>query len=194
MDYVATSKLTECTAARNCPEHPSKTRGDRQLKDGEAVSSWPGSVQQPIRVIQVEGSSFRAFHYDLLDTADSLLSLVRGRKLWLLCHPGNTGSLLERFAGANDSEEGFSEAVRFLRNLSPAQKKQILYCVLDSSKTLYLPYAWAHSVITIVEEGYACSMWYIELPTSQQEVSEEWRKATGKGRCGGRRQAMAAPR
>lgn len=176
---MASSTLTEGTASRNCLECPSRTRGDRQLKTGEAVSTWPGEVKQPVRVIQVESSSFRAFHYDLLDLGDSLLSLVRGKKLWLLCHPGNTGSELERHCGGNDSERGFSDAVRFLRKLSSRQKKQILYCVLDSSNSLYLPYAWAHSVVTVVEEGFVCSMRYLELLLQRRELEQEWQKATG---------------
>ena len=45
------------------------------LRSAQASAEWPSAVHHPARVIQVERSSFRAFHYDLRDEADSLLCL-----------------------------------------------------------------------------------------------------------------------
>ena len=188
---MSTSLLTKGTASRNWPEFPSHTRGDRTIKNGSGTASWPNSVQSPARVIQVEKSSFRAFHYDLDDPADDLLCLTRGKKLWITVRPGNIGGELERHCGDKDSERCFSDTVRFLRKMPPRQKKHIFYCVLDESKTLYLPYAWAHFVLTIVEDGFACSMGYMELFTDEEELARRRSNAANKCRTGmGRQEAL----
>ena len=162
-----------------------------RLKVGSPSFSWPKTLQPTVRIISVEKSSFRAAHYDLHDEADSLLSLTRGRKLWIVAPPGNTGAMLERCCGGNDSERGFTDAVRVLRSLGPRQKSQIFFAVLDEVHTMYLPYGWLHSVVTLVdkdEEGtFVCSMWYMELETDEQQVASMRRKAVMKGRSGGRR-------
>ena len=191
VDYVSTSLLTKGTASRNCPEFPSHTRADRTIKNGSGTASRPNSVESPARVIQVEKSSFRAFHYDLDDPADALLCLIRGKKLWMTVHLGDIGGELERHCGDNDSERCFSDTVRLLRKMPPRQKKHIFYCVLDESTTLYLPYTWAHSVLTIVEDDFVCSMWYMELFTDEEEVARRRGNAANKCRTGiGRLEAL----
>ena len=182
------SLFTRGEGDRNCPEHPSGTRKDMTLRSGQVTAEWPSAVHHPARVIQVERSSFRAFHYDLRDEADSLLCLTRGRKLWMLCHPVNTGALLERLCGDNDSERGFTSAVGCLRSMSSRHKSQIFFGVIDESKTLYMPYGWAHAVITLsAEGGYVCSMWYLDLPTPAARIAASRKSAEVKGRCGKRR-------
>ena len=114
--------LTRGNGARNCPEQASRTRGEMSMRNGQAFCDWPGRLLQPARFISVESSSIRAAHYDLEDEADSILCLTRGKKLWLLCHPGNTSAMLERTCGSNDSRRGFSDAVKVLRSLSSRQK------------------------------------------------------------------------
>ena len=189
VDYVSTSLLRKGKTSRNCPEFLSH-RGDRTIKNGDGKPTWPNSVKSPVRVIQVEKSSFRAFHYDLDDPNDSLLCLTRGRKLWMTVRPSNIGAELERHCG-DDSERCFSDTVRFLRTMPPRQKKHIFYCFLDESKTLYLPYAWAHSVLTIVEDGSVDSMWYMEFFTDEEEVAKRRGNAANKYRTGmGRQEAL----
>ena len=144
------------------------------LRSGQVACEWPERTLQPARFIAVEHSSFRAVYYDLEDEADSLLCLTHGKKLWILVHPANTGGLLERICVDNDSERGFTDAVRRLRSLSSRQKSLIFYVILDETKTLYLPYAWLHSVVTLVDKdsvgSLVCTMWYLELPTNEQQI------------------------
>ena len=162
------------------------------LRNGQVACEWPERTLQPARFIAVEHSSFWASHYDLEDEADSLLCLTHGKKRWILVHPGNTGGLLERICGDNDSERGFSDAVRVLRPLSSKQKSQIFYVVLDETKTLYLPYAWLHSVVTLVDKdsvgSFVCTMWYLELPTNEQQIVAMKKKALRRGKSGQRRE------
>ena len=183
------SLFTRGEGDRNCPEHPSRTGRDMMLRSGQASAEWPSAVRHPPRVIQEEQSSFRAFLYDLRDEAGSLMCLTRGRNLWMLCHPGNTGSLLERLCSDNDdSEGGFTSAVGVLRSMSFRHKSQILFGVLDESKTLYLPYGWANAIITLSAEGeYLCSMWYLDLPNTAARIAASRKSAEAKGRCGKRR-------
>ena len=182
------SLLTAGAGGRNCPEHQSRTRKDIRLRSGRATCEWPGRVQHPVRVIQVEGSSFRAFHFDLEDEADSLLCLTGGKKLWLFAPPGNIAGVLERQCGGNDSQSGFTSAVGSLRALSKREKKTLRFAVLDNSKTLYLPYGWAHAVVTLCEPTLVCSMWYLELVTPAQRIEETRKKARQHCRSGVRRE------
>ncbi len=185
------SRFTKGRGGNNCPEYPSRTKQDAQLRSGTATTDWRGSVCHPVRVIQVERLSFRAAHYDLLDDRDALLILTRGRKLWILAYPSRVGGLLERLCGGNDSQRGFTDAVKVLRGLSAKEKSNIFFAVLSDSKTLYLPYAWVHSVVTLCEEdeggSFVCSMWYLELSTSSDRVEAMKRRAQQKSRCGKRR-------
>ncbi len=144
-----------------------------------------------MRVIQVELSSFRAAHYDLLDDNDALLSLTRGRKLWILAYPSRVGGLLGRLCGDNDSQRGLTDAVKVLRGLSAKEKSSIFFAVLNDFNTLYLPYAWVHSVVTLCDQdeggSFVCSMWYLELSTSSDRVAAMKRRAQQKSGCGKRR-------
>ena len=61
--------------------------------------------------IFVESSSFRTFHQDLDEEDDAVLCLLGGRKLWLMTSEVNLSGELERLAGSNDSEMGFTDGV-----------------------------------------------------------------------------------
>ena len=148
---------------------------------------WPGEVQYPARLIQVERSSIRTFHYDLDDEADALNCLTRGEKLWLMCRPGNCGATLQRLCGDDDSNKGFSDLVQFLRRQSKRQKAVIFYAVLNESNTLYLPYGWCHAVLTKAHCDYICSMWYLELSIDAETIQQQRIKASRRGRVGVRR-------
>ena len=190
------SRFTVGRGGSNCPEYPSRTKQDVRLRSGTTATTWAGQVVHPVHIIQVEQSSFRAAHYDLFDDKNSFLCMTKRRKLWLLTPPGNLGGQMARFCGDNDSQRGFSDAVRFLRNLGSRQKKLVFYTVLDESKTLYLPYGWVHSVITLCErdEGgsFVCSMWYLELPTDGDRVAAFKRKALYNARAGERTSSALA--
>ena len=138
----------------------------------------PGSASSPhhsSRAVIVQGCSLRfILRQEFFPVHD------KREKALVTCPPGNLGGKMERFCGDNDSQRGFSDAVRFLRNLGSRQKL-VFYTVLDESKTLYLPYGWVHYVITLFErdEGgsFVCSMWYLELPTDENKVAAFKRKA-----------------
>ena len=183
------SLFTEGSSNRNCADLPSRTRGGVQLRSGSASHSWPGAVEHPVKIIQVERSSVKTFHYDLDDEADALNCLTGGEKLWLLCPAGNCGALLQGLCGDDDSEKGFTDTVQFLRGLSKRQKSQIFFGVLDGTNTLYLPYGWCHLVLTWTKphESQVCSMWYLELSTDPRRVEEQRLKASRRGRVGMRR-------
>ena len=143
-----------------------------------------------MRVIQVERSSFRAAH-DLLDDKDALLNLTRGRKLWIPAYPSRVCGLLERLRGNNDSQRGLTDASKVLLCLSAKEKSSIFFAVLDASISLYLLYAWVHSVVTLRDEdeggSFVCSIWFLELSTSSDRVAAMKRRAQQKSRCGKRR-------
>ena len=164
-------RFTVGRGGSNCPEYPSRTKQDVRLRSGTTATTWAGQVVHPVHIIEVAQSSFRAAHYDLFDDKDSFLCMTKGRKLWLLTPPGNLGGQMKRFCGDNDLQRGFSDAVRFLRNLGSRQKKLVFYTVLDESKTLYLPYGWG-----MREEASCalCSTWSFQL------TRIEWRLSRGK--------------
>ena len=162
------------------------------MRSGTAVTEWPGNVHHPAKLILVENSSFRAFHYDLEDESDSILCLSGGKKLWLLAPASNVGGTLERQCGGNDSQSGFTSAVKGLRALSKREKKSIKYAILDNSNTLYMPFGWVHAVVTLCESELVCSMWYMELVTREERVLEVRRKAQQHCRSGiGRQVALS---
>ena len=182
------SLFTRGEGDRNCPEHPSGTTRDITLRSGQASAEWPRAFHHPARVIQVERSSFRAFHYDFRDEADSLFCLKGEEALDVMPprqHRGTAGATVVR---RQRFRRGFTSAVGIVTSMSSRHKSQICFGVLNELNTLYMPYGWAHAIITLnAEGGYVCSMWYLEFPTPAARIAASRKSAEAKGRCGKRR-------
>ena len=138
---------------------------------------WPKQVfSSLLQGIFLESSSFRTFHQHLDEEDDAVLCLLGGRKLWLMTSEVNLSGELERLAGSNDSEMGFTDAAKYLRNLGSQQKKLVRYGVLEKGKSSYLPYAWCHAVLTLCDEERVCCMYYAEMQTRLSLVASAWKR------------------
>ena len=56
------------------------------------------------------------------------------------------------------------------------QKKLVRYGVFEKGKSLYLPYAWCHAVLTLCDEERVCCMYYAEMQTRLSLVASAWKR------------------
>ena len=90
-------------------------------------------------LILAEQSSFRAFYHDLHEEGDAFLTLLRAKKLWLMCNLSNDARELDRLG--RDRREAASRTRRYLQSLTKTMAKQVFWGLLEPGQSLYLPYA-----------------------------------------------------
>ena len=100
--------------------------------------------------------------------AMSNLTLLRGRKLWLMCNLSNVARELDRLG--RDRREATSRTLCYLQSLMRTMTEQVFWGLLDPGQSLYLPYGWLHSVWTDVEEGRIFPMFSVEMSVRSVEV------------------------
>ena len=122
-------------------------------------------------LILVEQYSFRAFQHDLHEEGDAFLTLLRGRKLWLMFNLSNVARELVRLG--RDRREAAKRTLRYLRSRTTTVAKQVFWGLLDHGQSLYLPYGWLHSDWTDVEEGRICPMFSVEMSVDEERVQQQ---------------------
>ena len=158
---------------QNALELPSRVLTGR-FCEGSVVLRQPlPSVVEERRglLILVEQSSFRAFHHDLHEEGDAFLTLLRGKKLWLMCNLSNVARELDRLG--RDRREAASRTLRYLQSLKKTMAKQVFWVLLEPGQSLYLPYGWLHSVWTDVEEGRICPMFSVEMSVDEERAQQQ---------------------
>ena len=107
----------------------------------------------------VEGTSYRPWHYDLSasETAgDTIATLLTGRKIWVFAPMGRASADLVKICGAMRSSKAIEEFLRYLGAMSRTLKKKLSWCEVGAGETIYMPYGYGHSVITLCEGRPAC--------------------------------------
>ena len=141
---------------------------NRQLLLPSVVEERPGLL------ILVEQSSFGAFHHDLHEEGDAFLTLLRGRKLWLICNLSNVARELDRLG--RDRREAASKTLRYLQSQMKTMAKQVFWGLLEPGQSLYLRYGWSHSVWTDVEEE---RVQQLTLANNYTAVACRWQQPGG---------------
>ena len=108
---------------------------------------------------------------DLHEEGDAFLTLLRGKKLWLMCNLSNVARGLDRLG--RNRREAASRTLRYLQSLKKTMAKQVFWVLLEPEQSLYLPYGWLHPVWTDVEKGRICPMFSVEMSVDEERAQQQ---------------------
>ena len=132
-------------------------------------------------LLVTQGENFTRWHSDFTEATDCLITLYgQGEKFWFFAPPGSVAKQLE---------DGYIFAYQFKECIEQYSDK-ITFCKQRVGDSVYLPYGWLHSVVTVNNIGGCTSSLSVGLKVPEERRSATWKLVTNNLPLGKRRQIV----